>query len=171
MKADGSVSDSSITLGTEQTFNLNGNTFTGIPSWAKRVTIIFDRMSNIGGGSASQCIINVQLGSNGTFTTTGYSSGSTITTNVNVVSGGTSTIAFYLQVTNATTQYTGHMVLTKMSGNKWVSSHVLGRTDAGGSTIHGGGVVTLPGTLDSIRIFPDTFTTKFDNGSFNIMYE
>jgi hypothetical protein len=162
------LTGSAITLSTEQSFAAAGNTFTGIPSWAKKVTIIFDRISVT---ATTGTIIDVLLGSGGTFTTTGYASGSTLTTNTNVVSGGTDTSAFSLRVTAGGMQYTGHMVLTKMSGNKWVQSHTLGRTEAGGASIHGGGVVTLLGTLDSIRILPNTVTTSFDNGSLNIMYE
>ena len=51
----------------------------------------------------------------------------------------------------------------------WVESHAIGGT--GSWTSHGGGGVTLSGTLDRVRITTVNGTDTFDAGSINILYE
>jgi hypothetical protein len=138
--------------------------FTGIPSWAQRITVMFDGVSESSGNP-----LYVQLGTSGGIVSTSYASGSTIAANSNVVSGTTATNGFILQVTNSTAQLTGHMIITLLGSNKWISSHVIGRTDAGGAALVGGGSVTLGGSLNSIRLTGTTNT--LDNGNINVMYE
>ena len=154
---------SQINLQNEQTFAAAGNTFTGIPSWAKRITIMFDSASMSGDGD-----LIIQL--NGQ--SSGYLSNGCITSDGNVVSGTKYTTGFGIVFTNPAQKWAGHMILTKMSGNKWVSSHVLGIVDgtASNASTHGGGVVTLSDNLSTLKIVPSSGQT-IDNGSFNIMYE
>lgn len=139
---------------------------TGIPSWVKRVTVMFDGVSSNGTSS-----MQVQLGS-GSITTSGYLSywcycapsgntgGSSATTGFGFWNGGNSDIHYL------------HMVITRISGNTWVSSH-SGSFWNGGTPfgISGGGSVALGGTLDRVRITTINGTDTFDAGSINILYE
>jgi hypothetical protein len=63
------------------------------------------------------------------------------------------------------------MVITRLSANDWISSHVL--ADANGSTQFpsiGGGVKSLSAELDRLRLLPSGVNT-FDNGNVTITYE
>ena len=135
--------------------------FTGLPSWIKRITVMFNGVSTSG---TSQYL--VQIGS-GSTTITGYVSASSRT------SGGataytTYTAGFGWNSQTAAEVNSGHMSLTNISGNIWVSSHAGNSTVC---TLSGGGVITLGGTLDRIRITTVNGTDTFDAGSVNILYE
>jgi hypothetical protein len=61
------------------------------------------------------------------------------------------------------------MTLTRITGNRWISSHVLG--DASDEEVYtGSGTKTLSAELDRIRI-TRTGTNTFDSGQINIFYE
>lgn len=136
--------------------------FTGIPSWAKRITVMFDGISL----SAAANIL-VQIGS-GSFTTTGYYSASS-----QVSSGGvaaySSTAGFIIGAAGATTIISGIMVISHINNNRYVESH-SGAYSSPASQFGGGNSPTLSGALDRIRI-TSTSTDTFDAGSINIMYE
>lgn len=155
------LTGSAITSSTEQPFAAAGNTFTGIPSWAKRITIMFDQLSV---NSTQDILIRLNGQSSG------YLSSSLICFSTGNSGRGTPyTTGFGIVLTGAAQIYTGHMVITKMSGNKWVSNHVLGLVSSGIGALHGGGTVTLSGDLSNLSILPAS--GAIDGGSFNIMYE
>jgi len=134
--------------------------FTGIPSWVKRVTLIFSGVSL----SAASSFI-VQLGS-GTLVTTGYTSVSSGTNNSSL----TSTAGMVAAIGTASTGLTGHMVITALNtSNAWVSSHQMGL--GGGPAVVGGASITLSGALDRLRITTINGTDTFDAGTINVMYE
>jgi len=139
--------------------------FTSIPSWVKRVTVMFNRTSLSGTDHYL-----VQIGS-GSLTTSGYSShagyvvsdtnaGSIGSTSGFVVWGG-----FASQVTSANVS----ICLADSSSYIYTSSH-SGSEPSGGAFKAGGGAVALTGLLDRVRI-TRTGTDTFDAGSVNIMYE
>jgi hypothetical protein len=135
--------------------------FTGIPSWVKRITVMFDGVST--NGSSLICI---QLGDSGGIETTGYNGGATNqsptyvanTIGLNVLSGTNSSVALM-----------GQGVLTKISGNNWVFSAGVQLSVANISAA--GGSKTLSDTLDRLRITTLNGTDTFDAGSINILYE
>ena len=137
--------------------------FTSIPSWVKRITVMFGAVS-----LSSTANILVQGGVGGVIDTTGYASSSTGTTGS---AGGTvsSTSGYIIRVGAAVGSTSGHMVLTLLSANQWISSHA-GTYDASSANTMGGGTNTFSGTLDTIRI-TSTSTDTFDAGSVNILYE
>jgi hypothetical protein len=138
--------------------------FTNIPSWVKRITVMFDSVSLSGTDG-----LLIQLGYSGGFETTGYASSSTGTTGA---AGGTfsSTSGLTVRFATSTVSFSGQMIITNISGNKWVSSHV-GTYDASSACIAGGGVKTISGgALTQLRI-TRTGTDTFDAGSINILYE
>lgn len=139
--------------------------FTGIPSWVKRVTVMFNGVST-NGVSAILC----QLGS-GSFATTGYTS-QVMTPQASAQSlGATSTAGFNFIAANAQTiVFHGSLTATLLSANAWVASHQVVTTIAAFGS-WGTGAVTLSGTLDRVRITTVNGTDTFDAGSINILYE
>lgn len=136
-------------------------TFSSLPSWIKRITVMLNGVSSSG---TSQYLI--QIGT-GTATTTGYVSASART------SGGataytTYTTGYGWNSQTAAEVNSGHIVLTNVSGNIWVASHVGNSTVC---TLSGGGILTLGGVLDLVRITTVNGTDTFDAGSINILYE
>ena len=130
--------------------------FTSIPSWVKRITVMFNAVSTNGTSN-----YQVQIGS-GSVTTTGYVSGSGVTT---------STTGF-LACTNlsASTLQSGTSILTTLGSNVWVNSATVGAS-GGNATSLCNGYITLGGTLDRVRITTVNGTDTFDAGSINILYE
>jgi hypothetical protein len=139
--------------------------FTSIPSWVKRITVIFSGVSVSGSSSGL-----VQIGA-GSVASTGYiSNWGYIQTTANInTSSSTAGFGFWNGNT-ADTRYM-HMVITLVSANTWVASHQGAFTSGGTYLVVGGGNVTLGGTLDRLRITTVGGTDTFDAGSINILYE
>ena len=137
--------------------------FTGIPSWVKRITVMFNVVSTNGTSNYL-----VQIGS-GSPTTSGYSGSCGVTTTgvatVNITTG----FGLYNNI-GAGTIFSGAMTILSMGSNLWVASGVFGMSGAIG-TMPTGGSVTLGGTLDRIRLTTVNGTDTFDAGSVNILYE
>ncbi len=137
--------------------------FTSIPSWVKRVTVMF---SGVSANGASALLVQLGTGST-TFTTSGYlavaSYGDTTT---NFVS---STAGFPIFQNNAVQVFSGTTTITNISGNNWVAIH----SGANGTSFsnNGGGNVALAAALTAVRITKVTGTETFDAGSVNILYE
>ena len=139
--------------------------FTGIPSWVKRITVMFSGVST--GGTA---LVAVQLGDSGGIENTGY------TGNVSTVQNSAATIstalssAFVLAAANAASSiYDGIATITNISGNNWAFQSVTGAANNQIGTC--GGSKTLSGTLDRLRITTGNGTDTFDAGTINIIYE
>lgn len=150
-----------ITSATAQTTTSGtSKDFTGIPAGVKRITVTYSETSF--SGSASHL---VQLGA-GSVQTTGYnSSGSAISSAVATV---TSLAGFVIFENTAARELRGQMIITRHSGNTWVASH---SAMCGAETRVGGGVVTLSGELDRVRITSSNGTDTFDLGSVNVHWE
>ena len=138
--------------------------FTGLPAGLKRITVIFNGVSTNGTSNPL-----VQIGS-GSIVTTGYSAisrESTVTS-----AGGLYTTGFGIASASASNFLNGHVILTLISSNIWVSSQSIGfvQTTNGFVTV-GGGNLSLSGVLDRVRITTVNGTDTFDAGSINILYE
>jgi hypothetical protein len=137
--------------------------FTGIPSWAKRITVMFNGVSTNGTSG-----ILVQIGS-GSITTSGY-----ISTSNETSSGGVSNISstsgFVIKSTAAANILSGSMNLTLINTNTWISAHVS-KISTGNVIIGAGDCTALGGSLNLLRITAVNGTDTFDAGSINIMYE
>ena len=137
--------------------------FTGIPSWVKRITVMFNGVSTNG-----TSVIQAQLGS-GSVTTTGYNSQSWGYSTWS----GVATSGLYLNaVTVAIYPFSGTAVLTLFGSNTWVINSNIGFTNV---TSYGwtstGTSPALSGALDRVRITTVNGTDTFDAGSINILYE
>ena len=139
--------------------------FTGIPSWAKRITIMLSVMSTNGTSN-----ILCQIGDSGGFENTGYTSGCSFAQISNQAGAANSTAGYILiNGVGAANTYSGHVVLTNITGNTWVSSHVIGVQTT--YNYFGGGTKTLSDTLTQVRITTANGTDTFDAGTINILYE
>jgi len=160
-----------LTLGTAKAYNWNGLTsntaidFTSIPSWVKRITVMFSGVSVSGTSS-----FLVQIGS-GSITPSGYNSCSAGAINNAPPAVTTSTAGYVIISDTASDVKNGHMVITLMGSNLYVSSHTFGGDSTRDVVWWGGGSVTLGGTLDRVRITTVNGTDTFDAGSVNILYE
>ena len=135
--------------------------FTSIPSWVKRITVMFSGVST--NGSSLKL---VQIGS-GSVTSTGYVSQSTFSGAVS--NTFTSTSGFIIDSGSATEFNSGQCVISLVSSNTYICSLVV--TTYSGGMVTGAGTVTLSGTLDRVRITTVNGTDTFDAGSINILYE
>ena len=155
-----------LTLGTSQA-STSGTSidFTGIPSWAKRVTVMFNGVSLSGSSS-----ILVQIGANGAAEIASYTSGSSRTGGSGATAYTSATSGFLVSAGASTETPSGLMSLQTIGSNLWVSAHALNVPSAS-CTISGAGSKTLSGTLDRVRITTVNGTDLFDAGSINIMYE
>ena len=138
--------------------------FTGIPSWVKRITVMFNGVSTNGTSN-----IQVQVGTSGSITTSGY---------VGAVSNQAGTAANNstgFQVANTVTAadlYWGHVVLTKTGANATQVSEtsILANSNAANAR-YSAGAVTPANSIDTVRITTVNGTDTFDAGSINILYE
>jgi hypothetical protein len=141
--------------------------FTGIPSWAKRVTIMFNGVSLANFASENNSIL-VQLGNSSGIENSSYTQSSSY---VGASSGILSrTDGFHIAAWNAAgNTIQGVMQITKHSGNLWCAFGTSNQT--AGFTVMTAGSKNLSGALDRIRITTPGGTDTFDAGSINIMYE
>lgn len=139
--------------------------FTGIPSWVKRVTVMFNGLSTNG---TSNLLIKIGAGS---VTNSGYVGQGSTVQNAGSTVALAYTTGFGIPSASATNLTTGSFVLTLLDSNVWVCNGgftLNSATAATGSTF---GSVTLGGALDRIRITTFNETDTFDAGSINILYE
>ena len=137
--------------------------FTGIPSWVKRVTVMFAGVST--NGTAD---LLIQLGDAGGVETTGYlgtstAAGSAVntilyTSGFGSITGSAANIAH------------GSFIITLLSGNTWTCHGLISRSNST-NTVLTGGSKALSDTLDRVRITTSNGTNTFDAGSINILYE
>jgi len=140
--------------------------FTGIPSWAKQITVMFDGVSTNG-----TTRVQVQLGDAGGVETTGYFS-TVIQTTEGVATSGTSPFSTGFPINYGTigANRTGALVINLMSGNKWVAHGILNDTNNSNMSLTVG-LKGLSDTLTQVRVTTVNGTDTFDAGSINISYE
>jgi hypothetical protein len=152
-----------LTLETAQSATGTEVDFTDIPSWVKRVTVMFAGVST--NGTAD---LLIQLGDAGGVETTGYLGASTAagsTVNTNLFTSG-----FGLISNSAANISHGSFIITLLSGNTWTCHGLIARSNST-NTMLTGGSKALSDTLDRVRITTSNGTNTFDAGTINIMYE
>lgn len=154
-----------ITSGTSQA-STSGTSidFTGIPSWAKRVTVMFQGVSTNG---SSPFLIRVGAGS---VATSGYAGGTFGADGSAVRTAVTQTTGFGGYSSAAISTYNGSLQITLLTGNTWSASGVF--YDNGNAYgVCMAGAITLGGALDRVRVTTVNGTDTFDGGNINILYE
>ena len=141
--------------------------FTGIPTWAKRITLMLSGVSTSG---TSNWLI--QIGTSSGVESSGYLG---VGAYLGATPAGTNyTAGFGLFITGATHVMHGTIVLTLLSAsaNTWTCSGSLGGTGTAAGYIYStAGAKSLTSTLDRVRLTTVGGTDTFDAGSVNILYE
>jgi hypothetical protein len=137
--------------------------FTSIPSWAKRITAMFDGVSTNGASP-----VQIQLGYSGGVETTGYFCDALAAT-VSSINYAPYSSGFVLAGSTAAVSRFGMLTIVNVNSNAWVASG----TNGDNATFSGSfqGSKTLSGTLDRIRLTTINGTDTFDAGTLNITYE
>lgn len=137
--------------------------FTGIPSWAKRITLIFNSVSTTGASS-----LVARIGS-GSISSSGYVSNMNYVNNSsNSCYGVADATGFVLTKDNtAASAFTGMLTICQLSSGIYVASGV-GNFGAGAFF---SGLLSLGASLDRVRLTTLGGTDTFDAGSINISYE
>lgn len=140
--------------------------FTGLPSWVKRVTIQFSALTSATGGATM--VVQLGTGATPTYVTSGYAG------TVGYTFNGTasSAYAFSSGLTinagfGANAAIYGTVTLTNLTGNTWTGTVNLGRTGtlmSGG----GGGIIALGATLTAVQILS---SANYNGGTVSILYE
>lgn len=133
--------------------------FTGIPSWVKRVTVLFVGVSTNGTST-----VQIQLGTSSGVVTTGYDSAvtwgtSAVASSTGLVTGGGS----------ATDIRSGMIFIANAYGFVYVESGNY--KSAGTAVMSSGGSITLPAVMDRLRITTVNGTDTFDSGVINLILE
>jgi hypothetical protein len=139
--------------------------FTGIPSWVKRITVMFDGVSTNGTSN-----ILVQLGDSGGIENTGYLGSCTqLVSGVGSVQG---TAGFIISQDSASNVHNGGLSISLLNSttNTWSAYGVFGQSNRA-ATVVVGGSKPLSSTLDRVRITTVNGTDTFDAGSINILFE
>jgi hypothetical protein len=140
--------------------------FTSIPSWVKRITVMFNNVS-LSGTAA----FLIQLGTSGGIETTSYKS----QTYYGGGSAGGSTSGFTAGVPagggGGANTYHGSYVICFVSSNTYVGSGVLAVLDNNTGVSMAGGSKSTASVVTTVRITTTNGTDTFDAGSINILYE
>lgn len=137
--------------------------FTGIPSWAKRVTMVFHNMSTSGSSSK---LIQLIYGAN-TVVTSGYRA-SSARFNGTALGESSSTAGFFINSGSSSDDMYGSFTITNVYDTFWVGFG--GMTYSGGNLVSSGGV-TIGGSLTGLLLTTVNGTDTFDSGTVNIIYE
>ena len=138
--------------------------FTGIPSWVKRITVMFNAVSTSG---TSNYIAQIGSASGGIETSGYLASVSTVGASTATYSSFTAGFGVMENITAAANVYYGTLTICLQGSNLWVAGLSMG----GNRSATGGGTKTLSSTLDRIRITTVNGTDTFDAGTINILYE
>jgi hypothetical protein len=135
--------------------------FTGIPSWAKRITV---NLSGISSNTATQTLL-IQIGDSGGIENTGYFGGYLDSNGGSALTTGQAIVLLSVIADS----YSGQVTINSLTGNTW--SFSCGGYGSGYGSTAGGGAKTLSATLDRVRITFASGTATFDAGTINIQYE
>jgi hypothetical protein len=154
-----------ITSGTAQaTTSGTSVTFTSIPSWVKKITVMFNNVSTSGSSN-----LLVQIGS-GSVTSSGYTSVAAFSYATNGVNAASNTAGFIVTGSNsAASLMNGIIQIAALGSNTWIEQGCLSALT--GVSSSGGTSPALGGALDRVVLTTVNGTDTFDNGSINIQYE
>ena len=158
------------TSGTAVTASGTSVNFNGIPSTAKRVTVMFSGVSTNGASG-----LKAQIGDSGGIENTGYLAAGGIGQQSQAWVVTSLTDAFSVVSANAawsaTASFHGKLSLEKLDGNTWVANGIFYNSTATVQLYISSGAKTLSDTLTQIRITTVNGTDTFDAGTINILVE
>lgn len=139
--------------------------FTGIPSWAKRVTVLINGVSTNG---TSNLII--QLGTSSGFQTSSYG-GSAMVSQAGIIGNTAFSTGFLIDATTlAADVRSGVVSINLVGGDVWAAAGNVSLVGAARTSCFSG-TIGLSGTLTQVRVTTVSGTDDFDAGSINISYE
>lgn len=139
--------------------------FTAIPSWARRITVVFAGVS-----TDNTSPLLVKIGPSGGIVSTGY-----VSTGARMAAAGTtvdsSTAGFLINSTSASDLVSGSMTISLLdpAAYSYASDHTV--KDGSTAIMAGGGNVALTGFATLLTITTVSGTANFDAGSVNVFYE
>jgi hypothetical protein len=140
--------------------------FTGLPSWVKRVTIQFSALTSATGGATM--VVQLGTGATPTYTTSGYTGALGLTFNGTASAASALSSGFTINTGYAANAAIyGTVTLTNLTGNTWIGNMNFGRTGtlmSGG----GGGIIALGATLTAVQILS---SANYNGGTVSILYE
>jgi len=155
-----------LTSGTVQNSTSGTNIdFTGIPSWVKRITVMFNGVSTTGTNNPQ---IQLGTGATPTYTSSGYACNYSLQGSTSISTASASTGFVCIGPSNAAAVSSGQVTLTNISGNNWVETGQVAET-SGSRITSSAGVIALGAVLTAVRVNVPTDT--WDAGSINILYE
>lgn len=143
---------------------LSGKTkcdFTGIPSWVKRITVMFS-----GVRFSSPTAILIQLGDSGGIENTDYLS---LSTEGTTLTADSYTTGFAIKTSSVDDPVVGSVVITPLTSNTWIASGTLARS-AAEVFVTSAGSKTLSDVLTQVRITSVNART-ITAGTINVLYE
>ena len=158
-----------LTAGTAVTASGTSVDFTGIPSFAKRITVMFSGLSTNG-----TSVPIIQLGTLSGVEASAYTSGtgviqvSTASQSTSVTTGIAIAVSGYLV---AASTFSGAVVFNLIGSNVWAASGTITREQGSTTVFFTAGSKTTAATLDRVRITTVNGTDTFDAGSINILFE
>lgn len=142
--------------------------FTSIPSWAKRVTILFNSLSTSGTSD-----VQIQIGDSGGVEITGYTGTASGIAAASVTSSLLAGAGFSFNDNGAAaSNRSGIATIINMDINSilWVFSGSMAKTDTARSMVTTG-IKSLSTVLDRVRITTVNGTDTFDSGSINLIWD
>jgi hypothetical protein len=155
-----------ITSGTAVSASGTAVSFTSIPSWVKRITVM---LQGISGNGSSDFLI--RLGTSGGFVTSGYLGAASAFGNTVGTSNYTNGFGIYLTGQSGSgVIFHGLMTIDLINSNSWVEAGTFARSDGTNTSISAGSIA-LGGALTQVQVTFANGTDTFDAGTINILYE
>jgi hypothetical protein len=140
--------------------------FTGLPSWVKRVVLQFSALTSATAGATM--VVQLGTGATPTYTTSGYTGALGLTFNGTASAASALSSGFTINTGYAANAAIyGTVTLTNLTGNTWIGNMNFGRTGtlmSGG----GGGIIALGATLTAVQILS---SANYNGGTVSILYE
>ena len=140
-------------------------TFTGIPSWAKRITVMFAGVSTNGTSNYL-----VQLVTGGGTISSGYNSGCNGGTVGVTTTTATNGFLATQSLNSASDLQGGVMTISNVTSNIWCYSSVINTASSSGRFQSGGGNVNAGAAVTGVIVTTVSANT-FATGNINIQYE
>lgn len=162
----GRISTGPLTEMGSQTSAGTNNVFSSIPSWAKKITVVFDAISL--SGSAN---LLLQLGTSAAIESSSYASNcATVQSSATVIT--TDTFGIVTRLAGTSNYASGIIDLIKIYGNFWIAKGAVRHFGASDFVSTVTGQKNLSGAIGQLRLISSNGTDTFkSSGAFNVFYE
>jgi hypothetical protein len=159
------MASSVLTSKTAQTASGATVSFTGIPSWAKRITVLLTAVTTVSTGLPA-----IRAGA-GSYEATGYSSTNNAIGASSVTSTLSATTSWDLANAGGSSNvYSGQLVITRLEGYLYTIAGQVWYGTSGSAALTTG-YKTFSGDISQLQLRMSTGADTFNGGSINVMYE